>query len=173
MPCQQQLNRNFSWGGGLRVEILPNFACGLDQRIGWLIYRSIDLKRFCVNNWWTKQWLIFQQSRWNLKVRAGECVVNPLSLQRKPKTWVFQVCVVLGVIEDKHLDVPDSDHHHVSPLPLVGTKMCVHWKAYEINRKGQAKALSSLQKETQWKWYFFFSSFSCRKIMGLPWWLWQ
>lgn len=56
---------------------------------------------------------------------------------------------MLGVIEDEPLDVPDSDHHHVSPSPIVGTKMRIHWEVYEINRKGQAEASTSLQKETQ------------------------
>ena len=62
---------------------------------------------------------------------------------------MFQGHVVLGVTEDEPLDVPDLDHHHVSPSPIVGTKMRIHWEVYEITRKGQAEASTSLQKETQ------------------------
>ena len=116
------------------------------------IYRSIDLKRFCVNNWWTRQWLICQQSRWNLKVRAGECLVNPLSSQRKQKTWIFQGHVVLGVTEDEHLDVPDSDHHH----PLWAQRCVFIGKSTKYTERAKQRLHLPCRKKHNENVSFFF-----------------
>lgn len=154
MPVSSSLS-NFSWGGW--VEILPNFACGLDRKWVTFIYRSIDLKRFCVY-WWTRQWLICPQSRWNLKVRAGECLVNPPSSQGKQKGVNISGTCCAGCDWGRALRCPWLRSPPRLSITIVGTKIVFIGKS-EINRKGQAEASTSLQKETQWELLLFFFFF--------------
>lgn len=113
----------------------------------WKIFAFIgtDLKRFYVNNWWIRQWLLCQQTRWNQNVRCGDCLMNSSQAENSEHEYfrgiqsTFWVCTNAQTSRLLRSTL-------VSPQPLMGTKISARWEINKTKRLGQTKILSFSDK---------------------------